>query len=105
MARTAYATDDALTKKAWDEELFRDMVKESFFMGMAGSTSSSLLQTKEQFNKGKGDKITFGIRMKLAGAGVEEGQQLEGNVTPRFHLRTVPRIVFDFEFLIHLFLP
>ena len=79
MAKTGFATDNALSKKTWEEKLFRDMVKESFFMGMSGTSSNSLMQIQNQLEKDKGDKITFGIRMRLTGDGVEEGQMLEGN--------------------------
>lgn len=37
------------------------------------------MQVKEQLTKDKGDKITFGLRMRLTGAGVTSGQILEGN--------------------------
>lgn len=80
MAKTAFATDNALTKKLWEEKLFRDTVKESYFMPrFAGKDSTSLVQVKEELTKTKGDKITFGIRMRLSGAGVTSGQTLEGN--------------------------
>lgn len=79
MAKTTFATDNALTKKAWEEKLFRDSVKESYFSKFQGSGSDSVVQVKDQLSKDKGDKITFGLRMKLAGAGVTSGSVLEGN--------------------------
>lgn len=79
MAKTAFATNNALTKKAWEERLFRDTLKESYFSRFMGSSADSLVQTNEQLTKDKGDNVTFGIRMRLSGAGVNSGQTLEGN--------------------------
>lgn len=80
MAKTTISTSNALTKKAWEEKLFRDAVKESYFMGrFSGSGSDSIVQVKSQLEKSQGDKITFGLRMRLSGAGQTEGGYLEGN--------------------------
>ncbi|MCK5236199.1 MAG: N4-gp56 family major capsid protein [Deltaproteobacteria bacterium] len=79
MGQTTIATDNALAKKAWDEKLYRDTKKESYFSKFMGSGSGSLVQVKDRLTKEKGDNITFGIRMRLEGAGVEDGQTLEGN--------------------------
>lgn len=79
MSKTAFATSNDLTKKAWEEKLFRDSVKEAYFSKFQGSGSDSIVQVKEQLTKDKGDKITFGLRMRLTGAGVTSGQILEGN--------------------------
>jgi hypothetical protein len=80
MAKTTFATGNALTKKAWEEKLYRDVIKESYFMeNFSGEGSENILQVKNQLLKSQGDKITFGIRMRLAGAGQVEGGYLEGN--------------------------
>lgn len=79
MGKTAFATNNALTKKVYEEKLFRDSVKESYFSKFMGNTASAMVQTKTQLEKGKGDQIYFGIRMRLTGAGVTSGTQLEGN--------------------------
>lgn len=79
MAKTTFSTSDALTKKVWEEKLFRDMVKESYFSRFMGSGPNSLVQTKTQLEKSQGDKVTFGIRMRLTGAGITSGSILEGN--------------------------
>ena len=78
MAKTAFSTSNALTKKLWDEKLFRDTVKMSYFVKFMGKDSNALCQTNEMLTKSYGDKITFGIRMRLGGAGVISGQTLEG---------------------------
>lgn len=79
MAKTTFATNDALTKKAWEEKLFRDSVKESYFSKFVSSGSDTIVSEKSQLSKDKGDEITIGLRTKLQGAGVTEGQILEGN--------------------------
>jgi len=79
MAKTAFATNNALTKKAWEEVLFRDAVKESYFSRFMGKGSDSIVQVKTELEKGKGDKITFGIRLRLTGAGITGAGTLEGN--------------------------
>lgn len=79
MAKTAFATGNALTKKLWEEKLFRDTMKESYFARFMGKDSNSVVMVKDELTKSKGDKITFGIRMRLSGSGVEDGETLEGN--------------------------
>lgn len=79
MGKTAFSTSNALTKKAYDEKLFRDAKKEQFFATMIGTSSDSLIQEKTNLKKEKGDAITFGLRMRLTGTGVTSGTQLEGN--------------------------
>lgn len=79
MSKTTFTTNNALTKKLWDEKLFRDSVKESYFERFMGEGQSSLVQVKNQLLKDKGDRIRFGLRMRLVGDGVTSGQQLEGN--------------------------
>lgn len=79
MAKTSFATGDALTKKVWEEKLFRDSLKESYFSKFMGDSSDSLVQTQSQLEKSQGDRVTFGLRMRLVGSGVVSGQILEGN--------------------------
>ena len=79
MAKTSFTTSDALTKKHWEEKLYRDAVKESFFSRFMGDSSESLVHVKSQLTKDKGDKITFGIRYRAIGTGVTSGTTLEGN--------------------------
>ncbi len=79
MAKTVFETGNALTKKLWEEKLFRDTVKESYFARFMSDSNRSIIQTQDALAKSKGDNVTFGIRMRLAGAGVTSGQTLEGN--------------------------
>lgn len=79
MAKTYFSTSNALTKKAWDEKLFRDTKKESYFDKFAGTTKDSVVYVQEELEKGKGDQVTCGIRMRLSGVGVTGDSILEGN--------------------------
>ena len=79
MAKTTVASANALTKKVWEEKLFRDTLYDTYFNKFMGNSDSSLVQVKTNLEKQKGDRITFGIRMQLTGDGVTEGQILEGN--------------------------
>ncbi len=79
MAKTTFATGDALTKKLWEEELFRDTLVAPYWSKFMGPTKNSLVYTKEDLTKDYGDRITFGIRMRPTGAGVTSGSTLEGN--------------------------
>lgn len=79
MAKTGIATSDPQTKKVWEEKLFRDSLKESYFSKYVSSGADSIVTEKTQLSKDRGDEITIALRPKLAGAGVTEGQTLEGN--------------------------
>lgn len=79
MAKTAFATGNALTKKLWDEKLFRDIVKMSYWSKFEAENSSALVHVKTNLEKSKGDKETFGLRMRLTGSGITSGQTMENN--------------------------
>ena len=59
--------------------MFRDTVKESYFSRFMGTSSDSIVQVKSDLEGSQGDRVRFAIRMRLPGAGVTEGQTLEGN--------------------------
>lgn len=80
MAKTAFATNNALTKKLWEEKLFRDTLKESYFSRFMGENENSIVQVKTQLEKSKGDNITFGLVARLNEMGfVTSGEAAEGN--------------------------
>lgn len=79
MAKTTFSTSDGLTKKIWDEKLFRDAKKATYFDKFTGDTPQSIVYEKTNLTKSQGDAISFGIRMRLTGAGITSGTQLEGN--------------------------
>lgn len=79
MAKTAFATGNALTKKLWEEKLFRDVVKQAYFSKFMSESPDNIVTVKRQLEKQKGDAIYIGLRMRLSGAGVNSGEALEGN--------------------------
>lgn len=102
MARSTMATSDNLRKEAWEEELFRDTVVNSYFLSkFAGNATSNFVEKGAKFEsapenviqiktnlemKGKtkttdGDKVTFGLVPRIdptTNAGVTSGQTLKG---------------------------
>ena len=80
MSKTIFSTSNALTKKLWDEDLFRDVQIESYFVSRFMSESeNNLVQVQTDLTKNQGDQVTFGIVPNLSGDGVTSGQTLEGN--------------------------
>lgn len=84
MAKTTVGTDNALTQKAWDEQLFRDFKKDSFFDAFNGGSKSIIHEKTDKLGNAKSGRkpatiVVFGLRMRLTSDGVEEGQTLEGN--------------------------
>lgn len=78
MGKTTVTTTDALRKQIWEEELYRDIRQAPYFSKFMGKDANAMIQEKTELEKTKGDKITFGIRYRLTGAGVTSGQTLEG---------------------------
>lgn len=79
MAKTYFDSSNALVRKAWDEKLFRDTEKSTYWKRLMGNSAESLVYVRSQLEKESGDKITFGLRMRAAGDGVTNGGILEGN--------------------------
>lgn len=79
MATTAYGVNHPLAVKTWRKKLFLEALKETFLSKFMGENDSSVIQILTEVNKGAGDKITYGLRMQLTGAGVQGDGTLEGN--------------------------
>lgn len=81
MADTQFATNDALTKKVWSAKLFKESLRDIYLSKFTGESADSIFQVKRELQKGKGDKITVGLRMRMSGAGQSgaDGVTLEGN--------------------------
>lgn len=80
MSKTQVETSNALRQQAWDKEFYDDTMKESYFMPrFAGEGRGNIMQLKTLIEGGQGDKATFGLIDRLAGAGVTSRQTLEGN--------------------------
>lgn len=82
MAIKEFESSNALTRKIWETEnrqLFIDAAKESYFLPRFGGGADSIVFVRDELSKSAGDKITFGIRMRVTGDWVGAGQTLEGN--------------------------
>lgn len=79
MALTAYGVNHPLAVKLWAKKLFQEALADTFFAKFMGTSSSSLIQIKDEASKGAGDRITIGLRMQLTGDGVQGDGTLEGN--------------------------
>lgn len=80
MAKTTVASNDALVRKAVNEQLYRDHAIESFFMGnLMGESTDSVIQVENKLTKDKGDAVSFGLRVRLTGEGRTSGQTMEDN--------------------------
>jgi N4-gp56 family major capsid protein len=79
MATTSYGVNDALAVKLFSKELAVEALKATEVAPLFGKSANSIIQIKTDTQKGKGDKITFGLRMQLSGDGFTEGETAEGN--------------------------
>ena len=79
MSITRYGVNDSLAVKAWSKMLAVESLKATEIRPLMGENKTSIITIKNELKKGKGDKITHGLRMQLSGDGVTEGQVLEGN--------------------------
>jgi len=79
MAASSWGVNDALAVKLWSKKLFHEALKQTEMSKFMGEGSGSMIQVLNDTKKGAGDKITFGLRMQLSGAGVAGDGTLEGN--------------------------
>lgn len=79
MAVTTYGVNDALAVKLWSKKLAVEVSKATAIAPLIGTSSNSIIQLKDETQKGAGDRVTFGLRTQLIGDGVTENQILEGN--------------------------
>jgi len=79
MAVERFGVNHPLAVKLWSRRMDVEALKETFYARFIGSSSNSLAQELTETRKGKGDSITWGLRMLGTARGVSEGQVLEGN--------------------------
>ena len=70
MATSFFNPSDPSTNLLWSKELYRETKKKTVATKFIGPTSDSLIQILDDTQKHPGDKITYSLRMQLAGAGV-----------------------------------
>ena len=79
MATSDYGVGHPLAVKVWAKALFREALKQTQVSNFMGEDTNSLVYVKNDLNKSAGDKITYGLRTQLSGAGVVGDGTLEGN--------------------------
>lgn len=78
MATSSWGVNNALAVKLWSKKLSVEALKECYVGKFTGSGSDSVIQVKSETNRTSGDKVTFGLRMQLTGAGIQGDSTLEG---------------------------
>src|SRR5688572_15879718 len=81
MSKTSMPSGDNLAVKVYNEIVFRDVTKESFFekKGMMSPKGDAPIFVKTDLEKKRGEVIRCPLRMRLSGAGVTDGEILENN--------------------------
>lgn len=78
MAATEFALNATLAVQRWSASLAKEAEKKQYFRKFMGTGPDSMIVVKTELNKGAGEKITYGLRMKLDGDGIEGDNQIEG---------------------------
>jgi len=78
MAVTKFGVNSEFAIKTWSKQLASEIAKSTPIAPLIGNDTNSIIQLKDETNKYAGDKVTFGLRRHLSGAGVSEGETLEG---------------------------
>lgn len=79
MAMTNFPVNDTLAVKLWSKTLDHEALKFTDIFPLIGDDANSIIHRKTEASKGAGDKVTYGLRMQLTGAGFTENQLAEGN--------------------------
>lgn len=79
MAITRILTDNPLATHNWSKRVYTEVSKALKISPLISTTSRNVIQELVDTGKSGGDGITFALRAQLMGAGVTEGQVLEGN--------------------------
>jgi len=79
MAMTEFTLNHALAVQRWSTSLAVEAAKLEYFSKFASEGKDSLITIKTELNKGAGEKITVGLRMKLTNAGKEGDSTIEGD--------------------------
>ena len=78
MAETSFLLGDALAVQRWSQDLAREAEKQQYFRKFMGTGDKSMIKVKADLKKGRGEKITYALRMKMDGDGIEGDNTIEG---------------------------
>lgn len=81
MAMTDFPLGHALAVQRWSDSLAIEVAKNQYFAKFIGLGHDNLLVLKSELNKAAGEKVTVGLRMKLAADGIEGDAVIEGHAT------------------------
>ena len=76
---TDFPLGHALAIQRWSTSLAVEALKKSYFAKFIGKGNKSMIIQKDELHKGKGEKVTVGLRMKLNRPGVEGDNVIEGH--------------------------
>ena len=79
MSTTSFGIGDAFAVKLWSKKLSVEAVKATDIAAYIGAEAGSIIHRKTETEKGKGDQVTFGLRIQLSGNGFTENELSEGN--------------------------
>lgn len=79
MATTDFPVNHPLAIKQWSDKLLREALQNTMALKFMGSDKSSMIYVQDSTQKSKGDKVTYGLRTQLVGAGVAGDGTMEGN--------------------------
>lgn len=79
MAMTEYGPNHPLSVRLWAKRLFVETLRETFVDRFIGKDKNSIVQMRDELSKSAGDRVTFGLRLQLVGAGTLGDNTLEGN--------------------------
>jgi N4-gp56 family major capsid protein len=76
MANTTINTN--LIPKLWASKIWKEGKKKSFFDKLTAKDGSNVIHVNTDLSKARGDKVNFGLLMRLSGAGVSGNTTLKG---------------------------
>lgn len=77
--KTAYPVGHALAVTLWAKKLAVEALRQTYFFAFMGRSGDSMIMYRDDLGKDAGDRVTFGLRAQLTGAGVQGDGTLEGN--------------------------
>jgi len=78
MAMTEFALGADLAVQRWSTDLAREAEVKQYFRKFMGKGHENMIMVKTELNKKAGEKITFGLKMKLTGPAVRGDNVIEG---------------------------
>jgi N4-gp56 family major capsid protein len=79
MAATSYAAGHPLAVSIWAKKLSVEALRQTYFYEFLGRGSGYMIQYRDELGKNAGDRVTFGLRGQLTGAGIQGDGTLENN--------------------------